>query len=185
MKLTIHTTKQDYYQFCKVYSKQITPIVMKNNTLRVLLFIFLSSLILGIYLIFKFFDATFCSQLNHLKYALILFFISFIVLTIFLGKNQQYSMSTMIDFSKTIIGFSEIELNEQGIHERKEYSQASFAWEIVNSIVKTDGHIFIFFGLGVGIILPLDQINQEIEAAIQYYCPNIKIEIYNQSRRNQ
>lgn len=178
MKFKIVTTSEDFYEFYKASSRLIQPLVMKNKSLRILLFISLILIMVGLIFITIFYRELCINGMNNLNYGLTSLVASMIILAIYFGRCSEYSILQIAENSKIISGNAEIELNDQGIHEQKIYSQASFSWELVSHIEKTETHLFIFLGLSMGIIFPLNQINTEIEQKIQDYCPNIPFTLY-------
>ena len=170
MKFRVTLQSNDYYQFYVKNYQKIEPRIYQKNQMRVYGLLMIVCSTIAIFFLYKMFREYHIELLNYVLIALICLIITLIFYVV---SYLKYYIDCIAEDSKIIVGEKEIELNAQYIIESTELYSLKTDWELVSIIEKTEKHLFIFLGLGVGIILPLDQITSEIEQKIKDYCPHI------------
>ena len=167
MKLNIKTTNEDFYVFQVLNENLMNPVVYDKFEVKFLrlVFKFFILLIVGLF-IFIFFKND-SSLLNYLIVLVAL------LLGLLLKVNSLFQNMFKIRYIDHMAENSKI------LIESTEYYTQIFSWSLVSNIEKTQTHLIVFFGMCIGIILPLDQINNDVEKIIQQYCPNIEFKEHN------
>ncbi|WP_180178410.1 hypothetical protein [Acinetobacter sp. YH01005] len=180
MKLNIKLTNEDFYVFQVLNEELINPVIYDKFEVKFLrlVFKFFILLIVGLF-IFIFFKND-SSLLNYLI-VLVALLLGLLpkVNSLFQNMFKIRYIDHMAENSKIFIGDKEIEITEKNLIESTEYYTQIFSWSLVSNIEKTQTHLIVFFGICIGIILPLDQINNDVEKIIQQYCPNIEFKEHN------
>lgn len=173
MKFTIVLNKEDlrhFYEFAMAKINQAPEIKWKINLFAFLYWFLLVFFALEIYSVY---DENCCNNYEHLNRALIVIGIWFVLVNIWQKIYIRLYMSATLDEKGSVLGKWEFEISNTGITESNGLCSSSFAWESILSVQKDKHNLYLFTDRTKALILPLSQINDDIELAINKNRPLI------------
>jgi hypothetical protein len=172
MKFTIIINKNDFRHFNKYAMSRIhqAPGMKWKVTLFSILYWFLLVLFaLGMYSVY---DNDCCNNYKHLDRALIAFGIWFVLINVWQQIYMRLYISAATDEKGSVLGQWEFEISDSGITESNSTCSSTFTWQGILSIEKDKHNLYLFTDTLKALILPLSQINEEIELVLNKKVTN-------------
>lgn len=171
MKFTTVLNKEDFRHFCEFSVTRIhqaPEIKWKINLFAFMYWFLLIFFALEIYSVYK---ENCCNNYEHLNRALIVISVWFILINIWQKIYMRLYTSATMDEKGSTLGKWDFEISDSGITESNGLCSSSFAWESILSVEKDKHNLYLFTDKTKALILPLSQINDEIESAINKNRP--------------
>lgn len=112
------------------------------------------------------YDNDCCNNYEHLNRALIAFGIWFLLANIWQQLYMRLYIAAAADEKGSVLGAWEFEISESGISESNSLCSSNFTWQSIQSVEKDQYNLYLFTDRLKALILPLDQINEEIESEV-------------------
>lgn len=166
MNFTIELKKEDFAHFNKYATTRInrTPSLKRKLTLFSVVYWLL--LIIFLLEIYFFYDKTCCYNYHHLNKAMIAIGIWFALVNVWQLIYLKLFVSAVVDDEGTVLGKWQIHISEEGITEVSDLCSSSYSWKSIQAVEKDKYNLYLFTDKFKALILPLNQITQEIEAVI-------------------
>ncbi len=171
MNFEINLTKNDYLAFQKYSYKCIEDspaIKWKFMTFSIIYWLLLTMFLLGVFSLYK---KNVLLNNNDLTITISAFTIWFVLSFLWQQYSRIFYVSTIRKKDGTIIGNWEIELSEEGIVESNDMSMSNYKWQCIE-VKKDVNHLFLYIDSLKAIILPLNQINSDVESYINKNVTN-------------
>lgn len=178
MKFTINLGKEDFRHFNKFAMARVhqaSGMKWKVTLFNILYWFFLVFFALEMYSVY---DNDCCNNYEHLNRALIAFGIWFILANVWQQIYMRLYISAATDEKGSVLGVWEFEISDSGVTESNELCSSNFTWQSIQSVEKDQHNLYLFTDRLKALILPLSQINEEIESAVNK-------NVTNQSTRTQ
>lgn len=166
MKFTINLSKEDFRHFNKFAMGRIhqSPGMKWKVTLfNILYWFFLVFFALEMYSVY---DDDCCFNYEHLNRALIAFAIWFVLANVWQQLYFRLYVSAATDDKGSVLGKWEFEISDSGVTESNSLCSSTFTWQSIQSIEKDKHNLYLFTDRVKALILPLAQINEQIESAV-------------------
>ncbi|WP_444893100.1 YcxB family protein [Microbulbifer sp. TRSA001] len=166
MKFTINLNKDDFRHFNKFAMARIhqaSGIKWKVTLFNMLYWFFLAFFALEMYSVY---DNNCCNNYDHLNRALIALGIWFVLANVWQQIYMRLYISAAADENGSVLGLWEFEISDSGICESNSLCSSSFTWQSIQSVEKDQHNLYLFTDKLKALILPLNQITEEIESEI-------------------
>lgn len=166
MKFTINLDKEDFRHFNKFAMARIHQapgMKWKVTLFNVLYWFLLMFFALEMYSVY---DKDCCNNYEHLNRALIAFGVWFILVNAWQQIYMRLYVSAATDENGSVLGKWEFEISNSGVTESNSLCSSSFTWQSIQSVEKDQYNLYLFTDRLKALILPLSQINEEIELAV-------------------
>ncbi len=166
MKFTINIDKDDLLRFNKFAMDRIHQapgMKWKVTMFNILYWFFLMFFALGMYSVY---DNNCCNNYVYLNRALTAFGIWFVLGNVWQQIYKRLYISFASDEKGTVLGKWELEISDSGITESNGICSSTFSWSGIQSVEKDKHNLYLFTDRLKALVLPLSQINEEIESAV-------------------
>ncbi len=166
MKFTVDITKEEFKKFNYYVMAKINQSKAIKWKLQAFYLIFgglLTVFLFEMYLVYK---NECCFSYSNLNSAMIALGVWFVILNLWQQIYIRLFISAGVDEQGSVLGLWEIEITEYGISESNSLFSSTFAWEGIKSVEKDKHSLYLFSDAVKAIILPLEQISEEIESEI-------------------
>ena len=166
MKFTINLDKTDFRYFNKFAMARIhqaSGMKWKVTLFNVLYWFLLVFFALEMYSVY---DNDCCNNYEHLNRALIAFGIWFVLVNVWQQIYMRLYVSAATDEKGSVLGVWEFEISDSGVTESNDLCSSYFTWQSIQSVEKDQHNLYLFTDSLKALILPLSQINEEIEFAV-------------------
>lgn len=167
MRFTINVNKDDFRNFYKFALGRINKspkMKWKITFFGVLYWFFLAFFALEMYSVY---DEDCCSNYEHLNRALVAFGIWFVLANVWQQLYSRLYISAATEEKGGVLGEWEIEISGSGISESNGSCFSTYTWQSIQSIEKDKHNLYLFTDRVKALILPLDQINEDIELEVR------------------
>ncbi|WP_413665571.1 YcxB family protein [Microbulbifer sp. CNSA002] len=166
MKFAITLDKNDFRRFNKFAIAKIHVAPKMKWKLTLFNFLYWFLLVFFGMEIYSVYEHDAWNNYEHLNRALVAFGIWFILVNIWQQIYMYLYISVAIDEKGSVLGEWEFEISDSGITESNSLCSSTFTWQCIQSAEKDKYNLYLFTDRLKALILPLSQINEEIEAEI-------------------
>lgn len=166
MKFTINLNKNDFRHFNKFAMARIhqaSGMKWKVTLFSILYWFFIAFFALEMYSVY---DNDCCNNYDHLNRALIALGIWFVLVNVWQQVYMRLYISAAADENGSVLGVWEFEVSDSGIYESNSLCSSNFTWQSIQSVEKDQHNLYLFTDKLKALILPLNQITEEIETEI-------------------
>ena len=166
MKFTINLNKEDFQNFNKFATVRINQspgIKWKITVFNVVYWCFLTVFLLEMYSVY---DNDCCYNYDHLNKAMVALGIWFVLANIWQQIYMRLYVSAAANENGSVLGQWEFEISDSGISESNALCSSTFTWQSIQAVEKDKHNLYLFTDKLKALILPLTQINEEIESLI-------------------
>lgn len=166
MKFTISLSKDDFSHFNKFTMARInqSPGMKWKVTLFSIFYWFLLAFFaLEMYSVY---GSECCYSYEHLNRALVAFGIWFVLVNCWQQIYMRLYVAAATDEKGSVLGQWELEISDSGITESNHLCTSTYTWQCIQSVEKDKHSLYLFTDKSKALILPLCQINEEIESSI-------------------
>ncbi len=172
MKFTINLNKEDvchFHKFATAKIHQAPEIRWKIILFNICHWFLLAFFVLEVYSVY---DSNCCNNYEHLNRALIAIWIWFFLVNVWQFIYIRLYVSAATDEKGCVLGQWEFEISDAGITESNSLCSSTFTWRSIQFVEKDKHNLYLFTDRLKALILPLSQINQEIESVVNKNVTN-------------